>query len=181
MVAAIKARYPEEEVEVWSEDEARIGLQPIIRRVWAKRGERPLAVVEPRYEWLWLYAAINPATGHQFWLIMPQLNSRCVQLFLSEFAAAECREGKRIVLLWDGAGAHRGQDLKVDDRITLFRIPAYTPELNPTERVWDLAREAVVNERVKDLDELEERLCERCRKISEEEVKALTNYHWLPK
>jgi hypothetical protein len=57
---ALQKAYPADKVEVWSEDEARFGLKPILRRVWSPIGERPLAMIDERYEWLWLYAATHP-------------------------------------------------------------------------------------------------------------------------
>jgi len=168
-------------VESWCEDEARFGLKPILRRVWSPIRERPLAEVDARYEWLWLYAAVHPRTGRVFWLVLPRLDSACVQLFLDEFARTHATEGKRIVLVWDGAPAHRANSLKVPERIALISLPAYTPELNPSERVWPLVKEGVANQAHDTLDELEQKVCSRCQKISAEEVSALTNYHWWPK
>jgi transposase len=155
-------------------------LQPVWRRVWRKRGERAEAVVEPRYEWLWLYATVHPRTGRVFWLILPFLNGACVQLFLDEFARTHLTEGKRIVLVWDGAPAHRTKKLRVPAGITIINFPAYTPELNPTERLWSPVKEGIANQRQADINQLEEKVILRCQKISEqpEAVKSLTNYHW---
>ena len=139
---------------------------------------RPVAEVDIKYEWLWLYAAVHPASGRVFWLILPRLNAECMQLFLDEFSKEYAVEGKRIVLVWDGAPAHRSLKLKISERISLIRVPAYTPELNPSERVWSLVREGVANKSHKSLDELEDKVCLRCKNIGEEEVSALTNYHW---
>ena len=50
-------------VEVWCEDEHRIGLQPVMRRLWVEEGEEPVAVVNWKREWLWLYAFVQPQTG----------------------------------------------------------------------------------------------------------------------
>ncbi len=49
---ALREAHPSDEVEVWSADEARFGLKPVLRRVWSPIGERPLAEVDERYEWL---------------------------------------------------------------------------------------------------------------------------------
>jgi transposase len=167
-------------VEVWSEDEARFGLKPVLRRVWSPVGERPLAIVDERYEWLWLYAATHPRTGRVCWLILPRLDASCVQLFLDEFAKEHAPAGKRLVLVWDGAPAHRATTLKVPERISLVSLPAYTPELNPSERVWPLVKEGVANRAHESMDELEQKVCARCQKISAAEVSARTNYHWWP-
>jgi transposase len=167
-------------VEVWSEDEARFGLKPILRRVWSPQGERPVAEVDVRYEWLWLYAATHPRTGRVFWLVLPRLDAACVQVFLTEFAARHAPEGKRIVMAWDGAPAHRANGLEVPERVTLVSLPAYTPELNPSERVWPLVKEGVANRAHDSLNELEQKVCSRCQKIGAAEVSARTSYHWWP-
>jgi transposase len=180
-VKTLQAEHPEEEVEAWCEDEARFGLKPILRRVWSPVGERPTATVDARYEWLWLYASVHPQTGRVFWLLLPRLDAECVQLFLNEFAREHAPVGKRLVLVWDGAPAHRATALQVPERISLLSLPAYTPELNPGERVWPLVKEGVANQAHDTLDELEQKVCSRCQKISAEEVSALTSYHWWPK
>lgn len=167
-------------MEVWSEDEARFGLKPVLRRIWAPVGERPLAIVDARYEWLWLFAATHPRTGRTFWLVLPRLDASCVQAFLDEFAKEHGREGKRIVLVWDGAPAHRANSLNVPERITLISLPAYTPELNPSERVWPLVKEGVANRAHESLDELEQQVSSRCQKIGAAEISARTSYHWWP-
>lgn len=179
-VSAVQAEHPDETVEVWGEDEARIGLKPILRRVWAPRGQRPVAVNRPAYEWLWLYAAVHPGSGEVFWLILPHLNAEMMQMFIDEFARHHTTESKRVVLVLDGATAHRAKRLRVPERITLISLPAYTPELNPTERLWPIVREGVTNRAHSSLDELEASLCRRCEKITAAEVAALTNYHWWP-
>ena len=153
----------------------------MLRRVWAPEGERPVAEVDERYEWLWLYAATHPLTGRVFWLILPRLDAACVQVFIDEFARRYATAGKRIVLVWDGAPAHRANALRVPEHISLVRVPAYTPELNPSERVWPLAKEGVANRAHERLEELERRVCARCQKIGAEEVSARTSYHWWPK
>jgi transposase len=152
----------------------------VLRRVWSLVGERPLAIVDERYEWLWLYAATHPRTGRVCWLILPRLDASCVQLFLDEFAKEHAPAGKRLVLVWDGAPAHRATTLKVPERISLVSLPAYTPELNPSERVWPLVKEGVANRAHESMNELEQKVCARCQKISAAEVSARTNYHWWP-
>jgi transposase len=176
----VKAAHPADEVEVWSQDEARFGLKPVLRRVWAPRGARPPALVDPRYEWLWVYAAAHPASGQVFWLILPRLAAEMAQLFLDEFARSHATADKQLVLVWDGAPAHRAGELKVPERITIVPLPAYTPELNPTERLWPLVKEGVANRAHDTLAALEQEVCGRCQRITAAQVTALTNYHWWP-
>ena len=151
-----------------------------MRRVWAPRGERPRALHHPRYEWLWVYAAVHPRTGRVFWLVLPGLSAEMMQLFLDALAREYATAGKRVVLVLDGASAHRAKSLRVPERLTLLPLPAYTPELNPAERLWPLVREGVANRAQKSLASLEQEVCGRCQRITAEQVTALTNYHWWP-
>jgi transposase len=157
-------------------------LQPIIKKQWAKIGCRPVAQTNPQYEWTWSYGAVEMATGDSFFLILPNLQATSVEIFLSEFARAKgiCKD-KRAVLLWDGAPAHRAE-LKVPEGIELFQIPAYTPELNPSERLWSPLREAVANRSFEGIEEMEDVLINGIRDLSEQKeyLSSLTNYHWLP-
>jgi len=178
----VKAAHPADAVEVWCEDEARFGLQPVLRRVWAPKGERPVARVAPDYEWLWMYAAAHPATGESFWLSLPRLDTEMVQMFLDEFAKAYVPEGKQIILCWDGAPAHRAKSLRVPERIRLVSFPAYTPELNPAETLWPLVKEGVVNDCFKELGALERRICRRVKRLAEDQdlISSRLSYHWWP-
>jgi transposase len=80
----------------------------------------------------------------------------------------------------DGASAHRAKSLRVPERLTLVSLPAYTPELNPTERLWPLVKEGVANRTHENLAALEEAVCGCCQRISAATCAALTNYHWWP-
>jgi hypothetical protein len=55
-------------------DEHRLGLKPILRRVWALRGEQPTARVHWRYQWLWLYGFVHPESGETYFWILPRVN-----------------------------------------------------------------------------------------------------------
>jgi hypothetical protein len=86
-------------------------LQPIIRKRWAKRGQRPIAEVNPKYEWTWSYRAVEMATGDEsFFLTLPNLQASTVEVFLAEFAKFH-RLGKEkiAILLWDGVPANRAK------------------------------------------------------------------------
>lgn len=167
---------------MWSQDEARFGLQPIIKKRWAKRGQRPMAEVNPRYEWTWSYGAVEMATGESFFLILPNLQAACVEIFLREFAGFHgLSERKIAILLWDGAPAHRAK-LKIPEGIKLFRIPARTPELNPSERLWSPLRAIVANRTFEQIEQMEKVLINEMRDLSnrKEYLSGMTNYHWLP-
>ncbi len=178
----VKRENPEAEVGVWSQDEARFGLQPIIKKRWAKKGSRPVAEINPQYEWTWSYAAVEMSSGESFFLILPNLQATSVEIFLREFAKFHGLSKQKIaILLWDGAPAHRAR-LDITDGIELFPIPAHTPELNPSERLWSPLREVVANRSFEKIEEMEEVLITQMNDLSKQKeyLPGMTNYHWLP-
>ncbi len=147
----------------------RLGLKPIVRRVWAPRGRRPTARFRRRYEWLYLYGFVRPKSGEVFWLILPAVNVEVFSLALSHFAKeVGASPDKHILLVLDQAGWHTGGKVEVPEGIHLEFLPARSPELQPAERLWPLANEAVANRLFEELDGLEEALVKRCVALLEQ-------------
>lgn len=126
-------------LEIWFQDEARVGQQGTLTRVWAPRGTRPRAVRDTRYEWAYLFGAACPGRGVAAGLILPCANTEAMNLHLAEIALA-IAPGAHAVLVLDGAGWHGGKDLVVPQNITPLTLPPYSPELNPVENVWQYLR-----------------------------------------
>jgi transposase len=170
-------------VELWSQDEARFGLKPILRKVWAPCGQRPRAPGQTRYEWLYVYGFVRPTTGQTYWLILPTVNTAAMNVALAEFARdIGAGPDKRILLVVDNAGWHGSKTLVVPAGIALVYLPPATPELQPAEHLWPLLREAVANQSFATLDPLEDTLVERCLQLAAQRdfVQHTTNFHWLP-
>jgi hypothetical protein len=150
-------------VELWAEDEARLGLQPITRRVWAVKGRRPHAEGRTRYQWLYVYGFVHPASGRNLELLLPAANTAWMALALGEFARfADPAGEKLLVVLVDNAGWHIARKLEVPANVVLHRLPPCTPQLQPAEPLWPLVREAVANQGFDDLAALQRPLVERC-------------------
>lgn len=182
-VARLKESYPTARVELWCEDEHRVGLKPIIRKVWSPVGERPLVKVHQRYEWSYLYAFARPNTGEVHWLILPTVNAEVFSLALESFAK-EIGAGtrKRVLLVLDGAGWHKAKKLRVPEGIHLEFLPSHSPELQPSERLWPLSDEALANRHFEEIGDLEEALVDRCVSLREqpEVLRSYLRYHWWP-
>jgi hypothetical protein len=117
----LQTAHPEAEFEVWAFDEHRLGLQPILRRVWAKRGQRPLVLVQPRYEWLYLYGFVSPQSGQNYWLILPKVNCQVFNLALQQWAkGVGASSTQRKVLILDGASWHRSQAVEIPEGVHLI-------------------------------------------------------------
>lgn len=162
----------------------RLGLQPVTRKVWALKGHRPFASLDRKYQWLYCYAFVRPLTGDNFWTIMPEVNTEIMSLSLQEFANYHNPlKDKIIILLIDQAGWHTTKKLKIPHNIRLFPIPSHTPELQPTECVWPLAKECFANESFADLDKLEAVIVPRCKWLIEHPkvVKGRVGFGWIRK
>jgi transposase len=138
-IQAIADAHPEKEVRTYFEDEARFGTQGTITRVWAPRGSRPRAVRQNGREWLYVLMAVCVSTGAASALIMPELNTEVLNLFLEQFSG-ELPAGVHAVLIWDGAGYHTSGSLVVPSNVSLIQLPPYSPELNPVENLWHYLR-----------------------------------------
>ena len=183
-MAEERARHPGAAVEMWAFDEHRAGLKPVLRRVWAKRGRRPVAVAEPRYQWLYLYGFVRPTTGALVWFLCNAVNTALLSAVLARFAA-EIGAGpaKRVILVLDGAGWHAGAGLTVPEGVRLEFLPPYSPELQPAEHLWPLTNEAVANRHFARLSDLDATLAARCLALGDqpEAIQAATCFHWWPK
>ncbi len=153
------------------------------RRVWAPRGQRPVAHVQRHYEWLYVYGFVRPATGQSWWCLLPTVTSAAFTLALATFARDEGFDADhRAVLVVDQAGGHVSPTLPLPDGIDLVFLPAYSPELQPAERLWPLVDEPIANRALGTLDALEAIMVERCRTLEtdRDRLKAHTHYHWWP-
>jgi transposase len=130
-------------------DEARFGQQGTLTRMWAPRGSRPAAVKQTRYEWVYLYAAVEPATGHSVALQAPSVNAATFNIFL-HMLSQELKPGDHAVLILDQAGWHKARTLNLPDNITILFLPPYSPELNPVERLWAYLRQHYLANRAYD-------------------------------
>lgn len=110
------------------------------------------------------------------------MNQEAFEIALSRFAKATgAGPNKRIILIVDGAGWHKG-NIKIPEGVHLLPLPAYSPELQPAERLWPLVRETLANKDIDTLDDLEDMLVKRCRYLIEnvDVVKSNTLFHWWP-
>jgi len=182
-VSEVQAAHADAEVELWCMDEHRIGLKPLVRKVWALKGQRPHVTVQHRYHWLYVYGFVRPSSGETFWLLVPQVNSSAYSQALQEFATfVGCGSGKQIVLVEDNAGWHTSHKVVVPEGLHRERLPPYSPELQPAERLWSLTNEALVNQHFADLTTLIAVQAERCRAVQQqrEQIRSRTNFHWWP-
>ena len=134
-------------IEIWFEDEARIGQKNKITRRWARRGTRPTAPRDQRTCSAYIFCAICPAEAKGAALVLPRCTTAAMTLHLAEISRAVA-PGAHAVVLLDQAGWHLSAKLTVPKNITLMPLPAKSPELNPVENIWQFIRENWLSNRV---------------------------------
>jgi hypothetical protein len=159
-VATIRKTLPRgTRIELWWQDEARVGQKNGITRRWAKRGTRPSAPKDQRTASAYIYGAICPAEGKGAALVLPRCNTAGMALHLAEISAAVA-PGAHAVLLLDQAGWHGSGALVVPANITLLPLPSKCPELNPVENVWQFMRDNWLSNRIfKSYDDILDHCC----------------------
>ncbi len=90
---------------------------------------------QTQYAYVWVIGAACPQTGQAEAIIAPYLDTAIINQFLEQFSRA-LPPDVQALLVWDGAGYHRSNQLVVPDNVTLLSLPAYSPELNPIENLW---------------------------------------------
>ena len=121
-------------VEIWFQDEMRLGQKNGIVRQWARRGTRPRQPADQRYESAYLFGAICPARGTGAALALSFADTQAMQLHLDEIARTVKRHGHAVLLL-DRAGWHTTGVLNIPKNITIILLPSRAPELNPVENI----------------------------------------------
>ena len=168
-------------VRLWVADEHRYGLIPVVRKCWTLRGVRPTVPYRTKYEWGYLYSAleVDGENAAEF-LCLPEVSLEMSGLFLRHLAASD-PDAEHLVI-WDQAGFHPKPELHaVPEHVHLVPLPPYSPELNPTEAVGDVIKDRIGNELWENLDDLEQAIGEELRPLCEkaEGVRTLVSHPWL--
>jgi transposase-like protein len=162
------------------QDEARFGRLSDPRRCWAPAPIRPLVGLALIREYSYAYAAVSPADGALDWMMAPKMDTPNMDGFLHHVSSRHPDEF--VVMVLDGAPSHRALALRVPANMALLRLPPYSPELNPAERLWDEIREKEFANRV--FDSLGAAIAQALRglkrlELSPDALVSLTNWPWI--
>ncbi len=119
-------------------DELRLGLRGTTRRVWGRRGTKVRQRLQLRYQWAYLWAAVDARTGTLWWDWVDSMQAADLRPVLAEVRARDLLDA----LVWDGAPSHADAEVRAVG-LPLVALPAYSPELNPAERLFEEVRRRV--------------------------------------
>lgn len=149
-----------ESVDIWFQDEARVGQRGTVTRTWAKRGSRPRLTRQQQFEYAYIFGAVCPGKDEAVGLVMPAVNTEAMLVHL-EHISAKIPERRHAVIVLDQAAWHTTKRLNRFNNISLLPLPPASPELNPTEQVWQILRdERLANRCYKDYNTIMSACCD---------------------
>ena len=156
-----------QDTEVWFSDESGIEGDPRTGRAWYKKGSKPSVPYDGCHLRQSIIGAVQPQTGMLEALAVPYTDTPVFQIFLDQFAARTKASNKRIVLVLDNASWHHAAVLNWHHIVPMY-LPAYSPDLNPIERLWlVLKNRFFTNWFTRDPDALLARVCEAIKSLIE--------------
>lgn len=168
-----------EDVIIMFQDEARFGRINSPHKCWVK-GDRPVVYCQIVREYTYAYAAVCPFDGTMDSLVIPIVSSAAMSIFLDEVSRRH--NDKTILMFLDQAGWHKARNLRISQNVILATLPAYSPELNPAEHLWDELREKWFHNITFDsMVAVEDRLVDGLRDLENnpQSVQSLTGFDWI--
>lgn len=164
--------------ELFFFDESRFGTHSKQGHGWFRTGKRTAVETKLGFQNFYVYSAVNPSTGEDFSLLIPNVDSLCLTSYLEEFSKyLGCR---KIILVLDGAGWHKASKLVIPENIELFFLPPYSPELNPVERFWQYIKNNTIKNKVyKTLECLEQEISAFLRGMTREVTASVCAINYL--
>jgi transposase len=147
-------------VEIWFQDEARVGQRGTVTRVWATKGTRPRAIRQQQFEYAYIFGAVCPQRDTAVGLILPSVNSHEMKIHLQHISE-QVPVGKHAVIVLDRAAWHTTKKVTGYKNITLLPLPPASPELNPVEQLWQQLRDRELSNRsYEDYEDIVKSCCE---------------------
>jgi transposase len=146
-IEKIKEEITKNKIEIWWQDESRVGQQGTLSRVWATKGTRPRVVRQKQFLSTYIFGACCPDKDKGCALILPECTTGMMQIHLNEISK-QVEENYHAIIVMDRAGWHTTEALIIPKNITIFPLPSYSPELNPMEQVWQKLKHEYLSNRV---------------------------------
>jgi hypothetical protein len=168
----------ERPIKLFFQDEARFGRIDNASACWVPPGGRAQVGNQIIRKYTYLYGAFCPETGDQFSMILPHATGECMDIFLKEFSKQFAHY--RVIMGMDNAPWHNSEMSK--HIVPLFQ-PAYSPELNPAEHIWQHIREngEFKNRTFNTIQEVEDNLCKAVNTLLTDKIKikSITGFKWI--
>lgn len=176
----LKAELESDKIEVWWQDESRVGQQGSLSRVWAAKGTRPRVVRQRQFLNTYIFGACCPDKDKGCALILPECHTGMMQLHLDEISK-NIEDGFHGIIIIDRASWHTTEALNIPKNLSLLPLPPYSPELNPMEQVWQkIKADSLTNTTFKSYDDIVEKCAKAWNSFCDKDgnIKQLCSRAW---
>lgn len=160
-------------VNLYFQDESRFGLMTHTGRCLTAKGIKPLVTYKHAFKSTYLYGSFSPINGDSFIWEINGVDTIIFEAYLQAFSNHNPKELKLVVI--DNAGFHSTKNITIPDNIILINIPPYSPELNPSEKIWQYIKQRFKNQTFNDMRELEDWIQNQVNKLSTSLIKSITH------
>ena len=164
-------------VRIWCQDESRFGLITMQGRMITLKGVKPIGKKQWKRGNFYIYGVVEPATGEQYYQEFSRLDYNCFQEFLNGFGQKYSESFNLIIM--DNGSFHKALLLDWHDHVMPIYLPAYSPELNPIERLWEHTKKDLKWENYSSLDKLKEQVNTIIKSLTNEEVLSLCGWDYI--
>lgn len=167
-------------VNLYFQDESRFGLKTHVGKCLTAFGVKPIVNYQHAFKNTYLYGSFSPINGDSFVYEIEGTTSEIFYRYLEEFSKYKPDEIKIIII--DNAGFHSMKNYPLPKNILLIRIPPYSPELNPSEKIWHYIKQHYKNNVFENLDNVKTWLHDFiCQKLNPVIIKSITNNDFFVK
>ncbi len=180
MKKAVPSHILPDEIDVWFQDETRIGQQGSQTRLWAQTGTRPRIVKQQQFLYSYIFGAVCARQKSCAAIVAPHVNHDVMSLHLQEIST-QIPLGRHAIVVMDRAGWHCAKELILPSNISVMHLPAYSPELNPQEQVWQYLKDNFLSNRIfKNAEEIVDACCNAWNNFANDpdRIASLTQREW---
>ncbi len=164
-------------VNLYFEDESRFGLFTRNGKALTAKGVKPICSFRQVFKSLFLFGAFSPITGEHFLLEMPNCNADNFQLFIDEFS--KHNEDVFNIMVLDNGAFHKAKSLNIPDNVGLIFIPPYSPELNPSENMWEILKRKFTNKLHKTREDVSAFITQELSKLTKQGVMKTCGFEYV--
>ena len=176
---SIQEKHPNDSLEVWFQDEARVGQQGRLTRTWGEKGKRLRISKDMRFDYTYIYGAVCPERDVGEAIVISQVGKEAMQKHLDAISDRIPKDRHGVIVM-DRAPWHRS--LKVPLNMTIVHLPSYSPELNPQENIWEYLKNNFLSNKIfENLEDITNACCDAWNNLCQEtgRIRTVANRKWI--